>query len=229
LAAWDRYNYAGKPVIFLVWVLFFLSITGCGKDARVGEKCSFDDQCAPEKGVICQGADGIGYGSCGCDTGSTWQRFLGKCIEDSFFEIKVGSGAEEEEAGAEDSENGKDEEVKRIFARKCQVSDDCESGTGLECVLGKCLCHPPGDTTVSWLWSKVHPDKKCRSQSAKRYFGAKIVCDEKKPKPAEYFIPPRVWWNEGKGRCRSLKERRTLHEEDTLQFTDWGDAVRDIL
>jgi len=212
----------------MILLMSVFLLAGCGKDARFGEKCSFDDQCAPGKGVICQGADGIGYGVCGCDANSTWQALLGKCIENSFFEIKVGSGAEEKEGESSDVKET-EKEKQAVFARTCQTSDDCPKGTGLECVLGKCLCHPPGDTMVDWLWSKQNPDTECRARSAKRYFGAKVVCGKNQPTPGEFYIPPRVWWNAEKGRCRSLKERRTLPEKGGLEFTDWGEAVRDIL
>ena len=221
----------GTPVhrvgLSVLLVLVVLVFSSCGKDARVGKDCSVDDQCAPDKGVYCIGADGVGFGICGCDQGSSWQPVFGKCIEDGFFAIKVGIGAEEDEVVDE-----KQIELNRkneLFAERCQEIGDCDSGLGLECVVGRCLCHPPGDTTVSWFWSKMHPQSRCRVQSAKRHFGAKMVCDKNQPNPGEYYIPVSVWWDEKKARCRSLKERRKLHKSGDVKFTDWGEAMRDLL
>jgi hypothetical protein len=214
-------------VLLCAWALL-----GCSGKGTLGKRCSFDDQCIQEKGIVCVGAEGLGFGECGCYYGSSWHSLFGKCVDDSLLKIRGGTGSKKKNQGEQDHSAdagaGSSSSSGDGFADPCQEVGDCAASTGLECVAKKCLCNPPGDSTVRWYWSKKHPDRDCRVTAGKRYFGSKIICDKTRPKPGEFHIPARVWWNDAKGRCLSLRERRSLSVTSDIRFVDWGEAMRDF-
>ena len=192
-----------------------LVLVSCSARSKKDRSCSTDGDCAPDKGLMCIGAQGLGFGVCDCTSGAVWNNLFGRCMDD------------------EGSDEAQDEGTGTGFGGECVQRGECNKVKGLECVSGRCLCHLPSKTSTVWFWDQKYPDinKKydsgCKPQKAGSYLGHKLVCDVSVDGRLEHFLSPKTWWYESRNRCYSLKERRTLALSQTVKFTSESFATLD--